>query len=205
MSTIKISSVATSFAHSVLILVSLCRPAMAQSTPSPALSDRDAALAVVQAFFDTLAAKDVAGAQRILITKATKDVAGEQRLLRPEATFHYVQQKDGKTVVEGFTRQWWLEAMPGRKQVWFERIWNPEVRVHGLIATVWAPYDLWRDGTFSHCGVDACSLIKTDEGWQISGCIYTIEKQCEASPLGPPSFKPAASPPSKPPSPQSPQ
>jgi len=167
---------------------------MAQSTLPPAVPDREAILAVVQAYFDTLAAKDVAGAQRLLITKATKDVAGEQRLLRPEATFHYVQKKDGQPVVEGFTRQWWLEAMPGRKQAWFERMWNPEVRIHGLIATVWAPYDFWKDGTFGHCGVDAFNLVKTDEGWKISSCVYSIDKECEASPLGPPKFKPAASP-----------
>jgi hypothetical protein len=48
-----------------------------------------------------------------------------------------------------------------------ERIWNPEVRVHGLIATVWTPYDFWTDGKFSHCGVDAFDLIKTAEGWKI--------------------------------------
>ncbi len=189
MNTIKIRSVATSFTHSVLILASLCRPAMAQSTPSPVVPDREAVLAVVQGYFDTLAAKDVAGAQRLLITRVTKDVAGEQRLMRPEATFHYALQKDGKSVVEGFTRQWWLEAMPGRKQAWFERMWNPEVRIHGLIATVWAPYDLWADGTFSHCGVDVFNLVKTDEGWKISSCVYTIEKECEPSPLGPPNFK----------------
>jgi hypothetical protein len=170
MNTIKIRSVATSFAHSVLILASLCRPAMAQSTPSPAVPDREAAVAVVQAFFDTMAAKDVAGAQRILL---------------PDATFRYVQKKDGKPVMEMFTSQWWLKALPERKKAWFERMWNPEVRLRGFIATVWAPYDFWKDGTFDHCGVDACDLIKTDEGWKISGCIYTIESECEPSPLGP--------------------
>ena len=54
-----------------------------------------------------------------------------------------------------------------------ERIWNPEVRVNGLIATVWAPYDFWIDGKFSHCGVDQFDLIKTEEGWKIAGGVYT--------------------------------
>jgi len=50
---------------------------------------------------------------------------------------------------------------------------------------VWAPYDFWRDGKFSHCGVDAFDLIKTDEGWKIAGGGYTLESKCEPSPLGP--------------------
>ena len=66
-----------------------------------------------------------------------------------------------------------------------ERIWNPEVRVHGLIATVWAPYDFWTDGKFSHCGVDLFDLIKTAEGWKISGGAFTMESTCEPSLLGP--------------------
>jgi hypothetical protein len=178
---IKVSSGATRFALSVVILGSLCRPVMAQSSPSPAamaqsapappVSDREAAIAAVQAFFDTMAAKDVAGAQRILL---------------PDATFHYSQNKDGRPVVQSFTSEWWLKALPQRKSAWFERMWNPEVRIRGFIATVWAPYDFWRNGTFDHCGVDACDVIKTDEGWKISACIYTIETECEPSPLGPP-------------------
>jgi len=60
-----------------------------------------------------------------------------------------------------------------------ERMWNPEVRIRGFIASVWTPYDFWSDGKFSHCGVDAFNLIKTDEGWRIAGGTYTVERECE--------------------------
>jgi hypothetical protein len=59
------------------------------------------------------------------------------------------------------------------------------VRVHESIATVWAPYDLWIDGKFGHCGVDTFDLIKTVEGWKIAGGAFTMEVKCEPSPLGP--------------------
>jgi hypothetical protein len=29
-------------------------------------------------------------------------------------------------------------------------MWNPELREHGLIATLWAPYDFWTDGKCNH-------------------------------------------------------
>ena len=47
------------------------------------------------------------------------------------------------------------------------------------------PYDFWIDGKFSHCGIDAFDLIKTEEGWKLAGGVYTIESKCEPSPLGP--------------------
>jgi hypothetical protein len=65
-------------------------------------------------------------------------------------------------------------------------MWNPEVRVHGPIASVWTAYDFWVDGKFSHCGVDVFDLVKTAEGWKISGGAYTVERTgCAPSPLGP--------------------
>lgn len=51
-----------------------------------------------------------------------------------------------------------------------------EVRIHGRIAMVWAPYDLWVNDVFSHCGVDVFTLIKNNSGWRIASVSYTIEK-----------------------------
>ena len=50
-------------------------------------------------------------------------------------------------------------------------------KVDGGIAMVWAPYDLWVNDTFSHCGVDVFTLIKTTAGWRIASVAYTIETQ----------------------------
>jgi hypothetical protein len=33
--------------------------------------------------------------------------------------------------------------------------------------------------------VDDFDLVKTGEGWKIGGGVYTVESECEASPLGP--------------------
>jgi hypothetical protein len=67
-----------------------------------------------------------------------------------------------------------------------ERMWDARVLIHGRIAVLWTPYDFHRDGKFSHCGVDAFSLVKTDDGWKIAGFIYTVEPEgCRPSPLGP--------------------
>lgn len=51
------------------------------------------------------------------------------------------------------------------------------VQVHDRIATVWAPYDIWINNKFSHCGVDVFTLLKSSRGWKIASCSYTVETE----------------------------
>jgi len=45
----------------------------------------------------------------------------------------------------------------------------------------WVPYTLSISGKFSHCGVDLFTFIKTDKGWKINNCTFTIEPNgCKA-------------------------
>jgi hypothetical protein len=133
-------------------------------------ADRDAVLKTVQVFFDTMTARDVEGAREILM---------------PQGRFHAMSMRDGKPDTRAFSNEEYFSILQSEKRTLRERMWNPEVRVHGLIATVWAPYDFWIDGKFSHCGIDAFDLIKTEDGWTIAGGTYTVESKCEPSPLGP--------------------
>jgi hypothetical protein len=52
--------------------------------------------------------------------------------------------------------------------VWNERIYDPEVRIDGNVAQVWAYYTFHRNTTFSHCGVDAFMLVKVGSTWKIT-------------------------------------
>ena len=126
----------------------------------------------VQAFFDTMTASDVEGARQIL---------------QPQGRFHAMSIKDGKPDVRAFSNEEYFAILQeNSRQKRQERIWNPEIRIHGLIATITAPYDFWIEGKFSHCGVDVFELIKTEDGWKIAGGVYTVESKCDPSPLGPP-------------------
>lgn len=67
-----------------------------------------------------------------------------------------------------------------------ERIWDPVVSIDGPIATFRARYDFYRDGDYSHCGVDLFTLVRADAGWQISGGTFTREvRRCADNPLPP--------------------
>ena len=77
-----------------------------------------------------------------------------------------------------------ISAAKGRV---LERMWDPTVLVPGLIAMVWAEYDVYVGPKFLHCGIDEFMLLKTDAGWKISGVQSTAETQgCKPNPLGPP-------------------
>jgi hypothetical protein len=146
------------------IVVAGLWPAAAQSPP-----DRDAVVAVVQRFFDAMGSRDAAAMKTVLMT---------------EGSFFSVRE-DGS--VRATSIKDWIDRLPSGKEKFLERMWNPEVKVHRGIAVVWTPYDFYRDGKFSHCGVDAFDLVKTPAGWKISGGTFTIEKSnCPPSPLGPP-------------------
>ena len=84
----------------------------------------------MQAFFDTMSAKDVDGAREIL---------------QPQGRFHAMQTRNGKPDVRAFSNEEYFAQLNASTQKMRERIWNPEVRVHGLVATVTAPYDFIAD------------------------------------------------------------
>jgi hypothetical protein len=153
-----------------IILISLIAalPAAAQTKQE---DDKTAVLASVQEFFDTMASRDVAGARGVLM---------------PEGRIVSVRDQNGQAVTRTSTVEEYLKSLGGGKQANRERIWSPEVRVHGPIASVWTPYDFWVDGKFSHCGVDIFDLVKTADGWKIAALTYTVERTgCAPSPLGP--------------------
>ena len=104
----------------------------------------------------------------------------------PEGRLFSVREQNGQPLTRAASTQDCLDSLAKGQQAYRERMWNPEVRVHGPIASVWTPYDFWVNGKFSHCGVDAFDLVNTSEGWKISGGIYTVERTgCAPSPLGP--------------------
>lgn len=69
-----------------------------------------------------------------------------------------------------------------------ERGFNPRVLIASGLATVWLPYDLYVNGSWSHCGVDSFSLLRIDGEWKILTMGWTVEQPpaCERHPDGPP-------------------
>lgn len=62
-------------------------------------------------------------------------------------------------------------------QVWQEKLLSYEIQVDGNLAHVWTPYEFWLNGEFSHCGANAFTIGKTEEGWKILHLIDSRRKE----------------------------
>lgn len=112
----------------------------------------DSVLAVVKGLFDGMRARDTAQIRRSFATGT--NLGGVPPQGKP-ASF---------APVDAFTRSI-ASAPPGVKLD--ERLFDPEIRIDGGLATVWTFYQLWVGDKMSHCGVDAFQLARTSEGWTI--------------------------------------
>jgi hypothetical protein len=132
-------------------------------------TDHDAVLATVQKVFDAMRTRDTA-----LLTQAFDSSA---RLVG-------VSARGGAPTVTLTAPARFGAAIAGAPagDVWNERIYEPEVRIDGTVAQVWAYYTFHRNSTFSHCGVDAFMLAKVGTTWKITqladsrrteGCTHT--------------------------------
>jgi hypothetical protein len=147
------------------LAVALCvTPRMSRAQES----DRAAILATVQKVFDAMRTRDTA-----LLTQAfdsTARLAGVSTRGTPAVSLTAPSQF-GASI-----------ARAPAGDVWNERIFDPEVKIDGNVAQVWAYYTFHRNGTFSHCGVDAFMLLKVGTTWKITqladsrrtqGCTHT--------------------------------
>ena len=93
-----------------------------------------------------------------------------------------------ETRMNGRLVEEYSSGFPAREVPMVERMWNPEVSIDGEIASIWTPYDFYRNGEFSHCGIDAFQLRKLEGEWKVVGIIWNSLQppDCQMHPAGPP-------------------
>lgn len=146
----------------------LTRPVAAQATRSP---DEAAAIAASDSLLAALSRGDKAGMVRFTTDSA---IAG------------YSAIRNGAERVRVHS---WAEdlARTDTRRI-TERGFNATARVQDRLAQVWMPYDIYIDGQWSHCGIDAFTLLKVAGAWKVAAILYTVEQPpaCAKHPAGPP-------------------
>ena len=123
-----------------------------------AQSEEEAVLAVAQKVFDGINTKNA----DLIRTNMT-----------PEAILYATVNGVARhSSLEDFTSQ-----VAGASDAFHERMFESTVHIQDGIAMIWADYDFHVNGTFSHCGVDTFSLVKTREGWKVASLIYTVQQE----------------------------
>lgn len=130
---------------------------------SPGVSGADVPEAVRQQVIETV--------ERLFDGMRAKNLEGLREVLSPTAAIVWVDAESGAsgvTSVADFLAN--VESAPYQLN---EDMWDPEVRVDGPLATLWAPYGFYRDAEFSHWGHDAFHLVRDQSGWRIAAIAYT--------------------------------
>ena len=153
---------------SLLLSVAACASVAANRSTAAPTADEAAVVAVANGLFDAMRTRDTAAIRAMFLPSAPIVSVGRRR--------------GGETVVEERRVGDFLPDVATAPGELDERMWDPEVRVDGDLATLWAPYDFYRDDHFSHCGTDAFQFVRQDGAWKLLAITYTRRTtQCDAS------------------------
>ena len=156
--------------------------------------------------FPVLAVLALLGASGVEASGVEAQVDEERAVIAAaQALFDAMETLDGEAfrdsmVPEGFlmavgfettrrtTRDDFATRLADQTRPMYERMWDPEVRIDGPVATLWAAYDFYNAAEFSHCGTDAFQLVQTADGWKVVMISYTSQAppECSMHPEGPP-------------------
>lgn len=123
-------------------------------------ADKKAIVEKVQLFFDALGKQDTALYKSVFM---------------PEATGWAIRTKNDSNITSTWRTADRVKRLINPASVVEEKLLTYEIKIHQNIAMAWVPYTLSIGGKFSHCGVDLFTLLKTDQGWKINTCSFTIE------------------------------
>lgn len=120
----------------------------------------------------------VAAAESLFVAMLAPDTTALRRLLHPRALI--VSVADGGQGARVRTVDEWISGASQNPEALMERIWDPEVRIDGDMATLWAPYDFYLGRRLSHCGMDAFQFVREGGVWKLVAVTFTRRTEgCE--------------------------
>jgi len=113
-----------------------------------------------------------------------KDEAKLRSVFHPEARLHSAPAP-GQASPAGTPIAAFIQSVLASPAALDEVTFDEEVLVDGALAVAWTPYNFFADGEFSHCGVDAFTMIRTPEGWKILQIVDTrVQEGCDPARRG---------------------
>lgn len=144
-----------------LVLLAACTAPRPSASPAP----------------DPAAAEVVAMANQLFAAMEARDTAQLRAMFLPQARIISIGSQGGAPVVRDRSLGEFIPGVATAPEPLRERMWSPEVRVEGELATLWAPYDFHIGTRFSHCGTDAFQLVRLGGAWRIAALSYTVQRE----------------------------
>ncbi len=145
-----------------------------------------AALAHAQGARSPDEAAAIAAADSLLSALSRGDKAAIARFTTDSAVLGYSAMRDGGERVR--VHSWAEDLARNDPRRLTERGFGATARVQDRLAQVWMPYDIYIDGKWSHCGIDAFTLLNIAGRWKTVALFYTVEQPpaCRRHPGGAP-------------------
>ena len=89
-------------------------------------------------------------------------------VLAADARFALLDEREGPRTVRAQSVDGWVRAIGTSGGRWDEQIYDLDVKVDGMMASIWAPYTFYVDGEISHCGINSIELLFDVDGWKIT-------------------------------------
>lgn len=143
----------------VLLFFSIASPLSAQTDASKEV------MSVVNRLFDSMRTRETATVRGAFI---------------PEGRLISTSIRDGQPSLRVLSLDAFVQLVKETKEPFSEEMFEPEVRIHGDLATVEGWYDFHVGQRLTNCGTNALQLVRTSEGWKIAHIVSTIQtKGCE--------------------------
>jgi hypothetical protein len=167
----------TTLRHLLILLTAIAAGPAAAQTAATDSTDEARLVTLAMQTLEALGSRDTTFFKEYMLPKGHQ--ASVAAMETPEGTQQRMRYRFRMN--EDF-----VERLPERKQDVVERMWDPTVLIDGAIGVVWAPYDFYVEGEFSHCGRDVFTFFRSEDDWKIVHISWTIERSnCPESPLGP--------------------
>ena len=119
--------------------------------------------------------------ERLFAGMQATDTAMVNSVFHKSAALQSVKQNTkGNTLLDNQSITEFLKQIAGMPKAMKieERILRYEIKLDGIMASAWTPYEFYVNGKLSHCGVNSFQLIWQDERWQIVHVLDTRRKDC---------------------------
>lgn len=110
---------------------------------------------------------------------SAKDTSAIRATLHPVVRLFGTATVNGAPAYRAGTMDGWVRGAGRATSNNEERTFDHQTRIDGNLATVWTPYEFYREGNFSHCGIDAYQLVKLGGKWLIISASDTGRRTLE--------------------------
>ena len=108
-----------------------------------------------------------------------RDTSAVRAAFHRDGRLHAIERVNESHRLDSGDVSGFIAALSASTAVWDERVADVDVRIDDGLASAWMAYRFFLDGRFSHCGIDAMTLVQDAAGWRILDLSYTTRTGCE--------------------------